>query len=83
MRLAAMRSARSWRFRMRSHFARQRGERRVSDIVPPLVLLWCIAALVAHVIACVATNWAAMLIAGLVFFPVGIVHGTGVIFGWW
>lgn len=55
----------------------------MSDIVPPLVLLWCIAALVAHVIACVMTNWAAMLIAGLVFFPVGIVHGTGVIFGWW
>lgn len=55
----------------------------MSDIVPPLVLLWCVVALVAHVISCVASNWAAMLIAGLVFFPVGIVHGTGVILGFW
>lgn len=55
----------------------------MSNLVVPGLFIWSIIALAAHVISCVATNWAAMLIAGLVFFPVGVVHGTGVIFGWW
>lgn len=45
--------------------------------------LWCLVSLVVHIVVCISTNWAAMLIAGLVFFPVGIVHGTGIMLGWW
>jgi hypothetical protein len=48
-----------------------------------LALLWCAIAMVVHVWVCVATNWAAMLIIGLFFFPVGIVHGSGIMLGFW
>ena len=48
-----------------------------------LALLWCAVAMVVHLWVCVATNWAAMLIIGLVFFPVGIVHGSGIMMGIW
>lgn len=39
--------------------------------------------MIVHIVVCVQTNWAAMLILGLVCFPVGWVHGVGVIFGVW
>lgn len=39
--------------------------------------------LLAHILVCVTTNWAAMLILGLVFFPVGWVHGAGILAGIW
>lgn len=55
----------------------------MSDFVTGLFVFWCFAALVIHVVTCVATNWAAMLIIGLIFFPVGVIHGTGVAFGIW
>lgn len=48
-----------------------------------LVWLWSIAAMVVHVVVCVTTNWAAMLIIGIVCFPVGIIHGTGIMLGLW
>ena len=38
---------------------------------------------IVHIVVCVKTNWAAMLIIGLVIPPVGWVHGVGVIFGFW
>ncbi len=38
---------------------------------------------IAHIVACVKADWATMLILGLICFPVGWVHGVGVIFGWW
>jgi 1,4-dihydroxy-2-naphthoate octaprenyltransferase len=38
---------------------------------------------VAHIIACVKADWATMLILGLICFPVGWVHGVGIIFGLW
>ena len=44
---------------------------------------WLVVSMLVHIWACVAANWEAMLIIGLVFFPVGVIHGTGVIFGWW
>jgi len=45
--------------------------------------IWCVLSLLVHVWVCVATNWAAMLIAGVIFFPIGVIHGTGIIFSWW
>ncbi len=42
-----------------------------------------IAPFIAHIIACVKADWATMLILGLICFPVGWVHGVGVIFGGW
>lgn len=48
-----------------------------------VVMPTCIAAMVTHVVVCVSTNWAALLIVGLVFPPVGIIHGIGIWLGGW
>ena len=59
----------------------------MSDLVGAVFAIWCAVwcavAMVVHLWVCVATNWAAMLIIGLVFFPVGIVHGSGIMLGLW
>lgn len=55
----------------------------MNDVLGGLIFLWCAVAMVVHLWVCVATNWAAMLIIGLVFFPVGIVHGSGIMLGFW
>jgi hypothetical protein len=55
----------------------------VSDWFWAAFFVWCALAMVVHLWVCVATNWAAMLIIGLVFFPVGIVHGSGIMLGLW
>jgi hypothetical protein len=55
----------------------------MSEGVYIVVWIWSIVALLAHVVVCVTTNWAAMLIIGIVFFPVGILHGTGIMLGLW
>ena len=55
----------------------------MNDVLGALAFLWCAVAMVVHLWVCVATNWVAMLIVGLVFFPVGIVHGSGIMLGFW
>ena len=55
----------------------------MSDVCYFLIWAWSLAAMAAHVVVCVTTNWAAMLIIGIVFFPVGILHGTGIMLGLW
>ena len=42
-----------------------------------------IAPFIVHIVVCVKTNWAAMLILGLIIPPVGWVHGAGIILGLW
>lgn len=42
-----------------------------------------IAAWATHVIVCLKTSAWGFLIAGAVFFPVGVVHGVGIWFGVW
>lgn len=44
---------------------------------------WSLLAMIVHVFVCVSTNWAAMLIIGIVCFPIGIIHGSGVMLGIW
>lgn len=41
------------------------------------------AAWLTHVIVCLQTARYTLLIAGAIFFPVGMVHGFGVWFGFW
>jgi hypothetical protein len=48
-----------------------------------LFFIWCAVAMIVHIWVCVVTNWAAMLILGLVAFPVGVVHGSGIMLGIW
>lgn len=54
-----------------------------------VVLLWiavvitCISGWVTHIVICFQEgNWG-FLIAGAIFFPIGIVHGIGRWFGFW
>lgn len=44
-------------------------------------LVFAFAAWLTHVIVCIKTAAWGFLIAGALFFPVGIVHGVGIWFG--
>jgi hypothetical protein len=55
----------------------------VSDMFGLIVLLTCIGAWLTHVITCLSTAAWGFLIAGAIFFPVGIVHGFGIWLGAW
>lgn len=37
----------------------------------------------AHLYYCVAENWIAMLLVGLFIPPVGVIHGLGLLVGFW
>lgn len=47
------------------------------------LMFWPIAAWLTHVIVCIKSASWVFLLAGAIFFPIGIVHGTGVWFGAW
>lgn len=38
---------------------------------------------VAHIVRCFTQDDWGFLIAGAICFPIGWIHGLGVIFGWW
>ena len=47
------------------------------------VMAWLVASWLTHVFVCIkAASWG-FLIAGAIFFPVAVIHGTGVWFGAW
>ena len=48
-----------------------------------VILLTILAAWATHVITCLSTASWGFLIAGALFFPVGIVHGLGIWIGVW
>lgn len=45
--------------------------------------LWIVASWLTHVITCLSDKDWGFLIAGALFFPVAVVHGTGVWLGVW
>lgn len=47
------------------------------------LILWMPAAWLTHLIVCFQDDRWGFLIAGAIFFPVAIVHGTGTWFGLW
>lgn len=59
---------------------KQRGEAEVFGL---LFLLACIAAWLTHVVVCFQGNRWGFLIAGALFFPIAIIHGVGIWFGFW
>lgn len=46
-------------------------------------VVWGIAAWITHVVVCLKAAAWGFLIAGAIFFPVALVHGTGCWFGAW
>jgi len=47
------------------------------------LIIWAIASWFTHVIVCIKSASWGFLIAGAIFAPIGMVHGTGVWFGAW
>ena len=47
------------------------------------LVAWIIAAWITHVVVCLKTASWGFLIAGAIFFPVAVIHGTGSWFGAW
>jgi hypothetical protein len=47
------------------------------------IVAWVLASWITHVIVCIkAASWG-FLIAGALFVPIAVIHGTGVWFGAW
>lgn len=55
----------------------------MDNFLGALLTLALIAAWLTHVITCIKTAAWGFLIAGAIFFPVGVIHGIGVWFGAW
>jgi hypothetical protein len=47
------------------------------------MLVWVVAAWATHLMICFSDDRWGFLIAGAVFFPVAVAHGTGAWFGAW
>jgi hypothetical protein len=46
------------------------------------LLAWIVASWITHVVVCIkAASWG-FLIAGAIMFPIAVIHGTGIWFGW-
>lgn len=46
-------------------------------------VFWIISSWITHAVICIKSASWGLLIAGSVFFPVGVIHGTGAWFGAW
>jgi hypothetical protein len=55
----------------------------MSDIIGGLVLLAMFSAWLTHVVTCLMVGSWGFLVAGAIFFPIGVVHGIGIWFGVW
>jgi tetrahydromethanopterin S-methyltransferase subunit E len=67
---------------MRGHDAADYGEAIAGIVFFLLVFVAPAAAWLTHVVVCLkAASWG-FLIAGAIFFPIGIIHGVGLWFGW-
>lgn len=62
---------------------RENGNSDLGALIGLGLVAWVIASWLTHVIVCIkAASWG-FLIAGAIFFPVAVIHGTGVWFGAW
>ena len=53
----------------------------MSDVLGVSVLVVLVMAWLTHIIVCLGSGLWGFLIAGAIFFPVGIIHGIGIWFG--
>jgi len=47
------------------------------------VLGWLLGTWLTHVVVCITQEAWMFLLAGAIFFPIGVVHGTGIWLGVW
>jgi len=55
----------------------------MNDFASFLAVVWIVSSWLTHVIVCLSTSSWGFLLSGAIFFPIGIVHGTGIWFGVW
>lgn len=48
-----------------------------------ICILFFIAAMMTHIVACIMAHAFLLLLAGAIFFPIGVIHGVGIWFGVW
>ena len=53
----------------------------MSSLLGLLLAVWTIGSWLTHVIVCIQTASWLFLLAGAIFFPIGMIHGTGLWFG--
>jgi hypothetical protein len=67
---------------MRGANAADVGEAICSILALVLIFVVPVAGWITHVVVCLKTASWGFLIAGAIFFPIGIIHGIGLWFGW-
>lgn len=55
----------------------------MSDNLTLGICIWIAASWLTHVVACLSDAAWGFLVAGALFFPVAVVHGTGIWLGVW
>lgn len=64
-------------------YARSKPDTSISAALLVIALaVWAFAAWITHVVVCLKTASWGFLIAGAIMAPIGMIHGTGVWFGW-
>jgi len=59
----------------------QRGSDTVAGLIFVTIFIWSLAAWLTHIIVCLGEEAWGFLIAGAIMFPIAIIHGTGLWFG--
>lgn len=60
----------------------EKGYGEVAAILYLTIFVWSIAAWLTHVVVCLKAGSWGFLIAGAILAPIGVIHGTGIWFGW-
>ncbi len=47
-----------------------------------VLIAWAVASWITHIVVCLKAGTWGFLIAGAIFAPIGMIHGTGIWFGW-
>jgi len=55
----------------------------IAAIVVVMLIVVVLLCFGAHIVACMKAGAVFMLLLGIFFFPYGVIHGLGYMFGWW
>ena len=61
----------------------EKGSSDVAALTALAFIAWAFASWITHVVVCIKAGSWGFLIAGAIFAPIGMIHGTGVWFGAW
>jgi hypothetical protein len=61
---------------------KEKGNAEASLLIYLALVVWAVASWLTHVVVCIKAGSWGFLIAGAIFAPIGMIHGTGIWFGW-